>query len=647
METPPHQRLADKPSPSRLARLASLAVFLGLVTWNGWLTLSLFGPDRPVAALLDSRPLVSGSHPLHLYHGTLGAQALWAHGSSCCYDPNFQAGYPKTPIFDGGSRPAELFLLVAGGEYRPEAYKVGLAVCCLLAPVFLLAAAWGFGLRGGAACLVVALGLGVWWGQPAVAAWHAGDLDVLLAGLAVPAQLGMLAWFDRDPGLRVWLGLVAANALCWFAHPFLGPLLLPAVLVYYLSVGHRHGLFWHAALGAGIAVSLAFNAFWLIDWVTHWYLLNALTAPVSVLAHRTFRTVWEAELWGDPVDRGLAVTCIGLALLGIACFNSRRQRVAARLLGLGGGGLLVLALLGITNESTSQFGTARLLLPGLLALTVPAGHAIWTAARPLLGWLGCRPLAAGPLAVGLLALGWLAGDDLAQQLHRSPTAPPLPIGLERGQEAALDTLRERTTTEARVLWEDGAGAGPCSRWTALLPVLTGRVFVGGLDLEAGIAYAQPCLNASGLAGNPLAKVSDDYLTAFCERYNIGWVVCSSPAARQRFLAWPGAGPPVVLDPATDLCLVPVRRASFSYLLNRDRGARAEWLGADCERIALGNVVPDANGEVLLSLHYQTGLRASPGQVKVEKVDDQPGDIPFLRLRMPGPTTCVTLTWDRR
>src|SRR5262245_36082199 len=98
----------------------------GLVVWQGWMTLSLFGDDHPWERLLDDQPIVSGRHPLHLYHGALGAQSLLNHGTLCSYDPSFQAGYPKTPVFDSGSRPAELFLLLGGGTYQPAAYKVGL-----------------------------------------------------------------------------------------------------------------------------------------------------------------------------------------------------------------------------------------------------------------------------------------------------------------------------------------------------------------------------------------------------------------------------------------------------------------------------------------------------------------------------------------
>src|SRR5438874_68720 len=100
--------------------LWSLAL-LALVAWHGWKTLHLF----------DDQPVLSGKHPLHLYHGYLGSRAFRATHRLMCYDPAFQSGYPKTPVFDSGSRPAELCLTVAGG-YDPAAYKIGLAVACVL-----------------------------------------------------------------------------------------------------------------------------------------------------------------------------------------------------------------------------------------------------------------------------------------------------------------------------------------------------------------------------------------------------------------------------------------------------------------------------------------------------------------------------------
>ena len=104
-------RNADKPASSGAwNHRAWLLALLALTAWQGWMALTLFGDEYPYQRLIDDEPIVSGRHPLHLYHGYLGSQALAAHGTPCCYDPNFQAGYPKTPVFDSGSRPAELFL---------------------------------------------------------------------------------------------------------------------------------------------------------------------------------------------------------------------------------------------------------------------------------------------------------------------------------------------------------------------------------------------------------------------------------------------------------------------------------------------------------------------------------------------------------
>src|SRR5438132_13475872 len=138
---------------------AWIIVLLSLFGWQGWMTLTLFDRDHPWQRLLDDQPIVSGRHALHLYHGYLGAQALRERGTLCCYDPAFYAGYPKTPVFDSGSRPAELFLSLAGGQCKPGAYKIGLAVCCLLVPLVLAGAARGAGLGGGATCLATGAGL--------------------------------------------------------------------------------------------------------------------------------------------------------------------------------------------------------------------------------------------------------------------------------------------------------------------------------------------------------------------------------------------------------------------------------------------------------------------------------------------------------
>src|SRR5262249_61882977 len=134
----------------------------------------------------------------------------------------------------------------------------------------------------------------------------------------------------------------------------------------------------------------------------------------------------------------------------------------------------------------------------------------------------------------------------------------------------------------------------------------------------------------------------DELNEYCERYNIGWVVCWSPAARAKFAAWPKAEATAALSDGGDGCLFTIHRpASFAL-----RGS-AKWLAADSQRIVLEDVRPD-NGQVLLSLHYQDGLCVTPSRVQLQRAKDKDDHIDFVRLVISDPfVTRVTITWEKR
>jgi hypothetical protein len=74
--------------------------------------------------------------------------------------------------------------------------------------------------------------------------------------------------------------------------------------------------------------------------------------------------------------------------------------------------------------------------------------------------------------------------------------------------------------------------------------------------------------------------------------------------------------------------------------------QAQVVHADSHHITLSDLVPD-NGVIVLSLHYQTGMRALPSRVRVERETDPVDPAGFLRLRVSGPVARVTLTWDDR
>jgi hypothetical protein len=192
-----------------------------------------------------------------------------------------------------------------------------------------------------------------------------------------------------------------------------------------------------------------------------------------------------------------------------------------------------------------------------------------------------------------------------------------------------------------VLWEDRPGPRESSRWAPLLPLLTGRAFLGGLGPDVCIEHAYPTLVGETLARRPIGEWTDGELDQFCQRYNVGWVVCWSPAAVARFRAWPGATPRAVVTDQGEGCLFALRPRSFLL-----RG-RAESVRADCRQITLTNVTPE-KGRVVLSWHYQPGMQVSPARVEIEREPDPNDPIPFIRLRVPGgdvPVAQVTVTWE--
>ena len=72
--------------------------------------------------------------------------------------------------------------------------------------------------------------------------------------------------------------------------------------------------------------------------------------------------------------------------------------------------------------------------------------------------------------------------------------------------------------------------------------------------------------------------------------------------------------------------------------------KAKLVHADWHHLTLAEVVPE-NGVVVLSMHYQAGLRVSPSRVQIEKEPDPYDPIPLIRLRVPGPVARLTLTWQ--
>jgi hypothetical protein len=619
---------------------AWLVAAVAVVVAQAGLALALFGPNNPWAAVTDDRPILSGRHPLHLYHGTLGAAAFRHSRSAACYDPAFQAGYPKTPVFDGGSRPAELFALVGGPGYRPAAYKLGLFGFLLLVPLAFLAAARGAGLPAGAAVLAAVGGVVLGWSPAVRTMLEEGQLDLLAAGLAAAVFVPWLGRYAKQPGTESWLVLAVLAVIGWYAHPLVWLGLGLVVLVFYLVFAPRHGPGWHLGLAGILTLGVAPNAWWLVDWAKFWWLRQPSAGDHIPLPE------WSAVL-GEFGD--YAALCTGLpggpalplvAGGGLVLLWAARHRASA---GLGAVAVIIAVALARLSAAWPRMPSD---VPGRVAplaaafLLPAAAFGTWEVLRR------GRVAGAGTclIAGALLVVAWVDGPGcpLARGLGVHPE--PFLIGFSPEQKQVLTTIETLTGPDARVLWDD---ADPQAgwNWSALLPVYTNRAYLGGLDPDSEIDHGHCALCDQRLNGRPLTQWTDAELTAFCRWYNVGWVVCRGGRTAERWSRYPAAkvaarmtegGQPVVLF-AID--------RPRSFILS----GSAVWESADTKRIVLTDVRPDAEGKVDLSLHAFQGLRVFPSLVKLDSVQDPSptgGDpINHIRLYLPGPVPRVTLVWE--
>jgi hypothetical protein len=623
--------------------LPAWAWLLGVVAlfaWQAWLTLALYGDD-PWTNLCNDQPIVSGAHSQHLYLGAVGATGFKEQGRTTVIDAANLALYPKTPIFDG-SRLAELFLLLGGGTYQPAAYKIGFAVLCLLAPLALLVTCRILLLGNATSLLATFLGQLIWWGPHGRAAIATGDCELYFASLAALAHVGMLIAFHRTTSVWSWLGLLVTGAMVWFLQPLLLPIALPVLLVYYLSVGARHDfLTWHIAFWWVEILAVIVNLPWLIDWADSWWLRTALPSAPSLLEHRTIGTVWNAPLWGGEANRVLAVALILSSMVGSIILNQTRERPTARLLAISSGGALILAFLGISWEPLGVVGTAALFAPALWFACIPAAHGgVWSVERLWRRGRWGTAVLGGLALVAVVAIGYW-NDVSLNLLDRCRPGTPLEIGLNSQREAIVQTLISHTNNDARILWEDRKRDRQASRWPALLPTLTGRSYIGGLDPDGFIEHSSVSLMQQALEkGRSIENWTDSELMEYCRRYNIRWIAAWSPALIERCEKW---------QDLRKLTSLADDRTGWLFEVNRTpdfalRG-KADFVAVDGAYIRLANVVPE-NGEVIISLHYQAGMRAFPGRVQVERAASSEDPIGFVRLRLAEPAVSVTLTWER-
>ncbi len=243
-------------------------------------------------------------------------------------------------------------------------------------------------------------------------------------------------------------------------------------------------------------------------------------------------------------DERLSLFLLVLGAAGLASWwaEGRRVRVAA----FGGSIVALLVLFGFGSlwAVTRTLEPLRFRIPLNFLLAVPAGSAACRASARLARALGGGRR--GAVAVAVAWLGLVGGIVAATPrtslaiLARLVEHRPLVVGLRPEMRRLVRWIKAETDPSARILFEDQLrlleATDPESvHWTPLLPLLLGddgRQFIGGLYVTAAIAHNKAAsFGDFRLADRPIDRWSDAELSAYCERYNVGWVACWSPLSR--------------------------------------------------------------------------------------------------------------------
>ena len=133
-----------------------------------------------------------------------------------------------------------------------------------------------------------------------------------------------------------------------------------------------------------------------------------------------------------------------------------------------------------------------------------------------------------------------------------------------------------------------------------------------------------------LNGRAMADWSDEELSRFVTRWNIGWLVTQSPAASARFER---------LGMARRLDLTGLPNDVRVYAMDRPhrfviKGV-ADWSVNEQGNVTLRNIVPE-NGEIVLSLRYHRTWELTPATATLDVEVDPYDAWPIIRIRLNGP-----------
>lgn len=598
----------------------------------------------PIAGLLNREPIIDQDWGLHFHH-LKSLEVFWRQDKALWgYNPFFMAGYPSNTIQDLSIKFFELLSLAfATIVLSPmQWFKIGAFLAMAGVPWLLYFAARNFffdddskNLSGAAALL---LGTVYWWNSLPREMFFYGMLGFPVASYL--SILGVSLFYRIAKQARsfgpVHIGLFIFSLAILPLHVQSVVIFLPPVIALLVTEPRLLSVRISASVFAVAALSLLFNAWWLMPAITHYSddisdqivrqlplftssdPLTFLRDYLGAVGYWTFRPAF--------LEKGFRVALLVVGVSGTWKLIQSDKQDLGMMLASALTGLFVITYFGGLTPLTSSWQPLRFKVPFDLFLVIGAAYGTTQ-------WLTAPRTSRSSIAPILLGCGLVAflfnlvQTESAGRLQlRSRLIPEL--------KAIIDWIKRETPANARVLFEESGDESGFvydrTYLSALLPHLTGRQLIGGPINLYNDRHHFAEFHSGKIFKKDSQSLSDEQLQGYLRLYNIGAVVAFDPAAIRLLQSIPGL---VTIDQRIGPVHLMKVNQPLSWFMEGEGKVKAGF-----NRLELSHLKGQV---VILKYHWIEGLIGNTA-VKIEPVKMLDDPIPFVKLINPPATVTLQI-----
>jgi len=583
------------------------------------------------------RPIAFDDYALQFYYGQLGGRFLGEAGVTYGYDPNFMAGYPKTPVYYPSSKPYEFSLALFSGFDPGGVFNFTVLAMLAALPFLMYGAAANFRLSPGERLAVVAMSIAPHMMVP-VAGFYgimeaAGMVPYIFASFLSVYVVSLAYRFLLTGERGAGLALLVAAPLLYFCH--LTAVFISAIPIAAVYLTRFRDAPWrrHAWLWLVLVAVAAVNWRWIEGYLlfSHYADLSDFYTPEGS-EHFVPKGGLLAPFRVYVASPGLVSLVPPLfSLIGLwAWWRQRRSEMLAIFLPQ----ILVLFVVSFYGVylGLNAIAPARITLPLGLYLFFPAACALAASVGKVGEWMRrAAPAGRGDaVIVGAVAAMLLAAGlgSLPANFWRPYTLPRLEEreGFTEHGMALLAWLRDSTDARGRILHEATNRKTHQyygSHMPAWIPYYAGREVAGSPAPHALLQHNFLRFIAGSFRGEPIQSVDPNTLSSYFSLYNVRWVLCWRQATKRHFDRLPWA---IRAGKFDKFALYRIDLPA-SYFL---RGSGS--IEVQGHRIVLRDIMPE-DGAVAIKYHWLESLRTDPPRT-IEPRFELDDPIPFISVQDP-------------